>query len=118
MILEIATVTDGQQALDYLHGENEYVGRQRPDLVLLDIKMPKIDGLDVLKELKSDPELRAIPTVMLTSSERPGDIARAYVLGGNSYVTKPASRGSLSDRLAGLGRYWTQLASLPSRHAS
>ena len=116
--LEIATVTDGQQALDYLHGRNEYIGRHRPDLVLLDLKMPKVDGLEVLKELKSDPELRAIPTVMLTSSERPEDIDRAYVLGGNSYVTKPASSSSLTDRLAGLGRYWTQLASLPSAHAS
>ena len=116
--LEIVTVTDGQQALDYLRGENDYVGRPRPDLVLLDIKMPKIDGLEVLKELKSDPSLRAIPTVMLTSSERPEDVDRAYVLGGNSYVTKPASCNSLSERLAGLGKYWTQLASLPSPHAA
>lgn len=117
VVLEIATVTDGQQALDYLRGENEYAGRPRPDLVLLDIKMPKVDGLDVLEQLKSDPRLRAIPTVMLTSSERPEDVDRAYVLGGNSYVTKPASSSSLTERLGALGRYWTQLASLPTPHA-
>lgn len=117
MTLEIDTVTDGRQALDYLYGRNEYAGRRRPDLVILDIKMPKVDGLDVLKELKSDPTLRAIPTVMLTSSERPEDIDRAYVLGGNSYVTKPASSTSLTDRLSAIGKYWTQLASLPSPNA-
>ncbi len=115
--LDIDTVADGQQALDYLHGENGYAQAKRPDLILLDIKMPKVDGLDVLRKLKSNPALRAIPTVMLTSSERPEDIDLAHVLGGNSYVTKPASVTSLTDRIAALGRYWTQLASLPSSNA-
>jgi CheY-like chemotaxis protein len=111
--LEVDAVRDGAEALDYLHAVDEQGGRARPHLILLDIRMPKVDGLEVLKKLKADPELRAIPVVMLTSSERPEDIDASYQLGANSYVTKPVGLGALREGLKQIKTYWTQLGSLP-----
>jgi CheY-like chemotaxis protein len=106
--LEIQTAADGEQALQAV-----YEGDKPPHLILLDIKMPKINGLEVLERIKSDERLRAIPIVVLTSSERPEDINAAYRLGGNSYVTKPASGAGLREGLRRVSSYWTALASLP-----
>lgn len=111
--LEIDTVRDGEQALDFIHRRGEYVGKSLPHLVLLDIKMPKVDGLEVLKELKGTPELKAIPTVMLSSSERPEDVDATYRLGANSYVTKPSNSSGLRDGVRRLGAYWAGLVSFP-----
>lgn len=116
--LEIETVRDGEQALDYVHRRNAYAGKPLPHLVLLDIKMPKVDGLQVLKELKETPELRAIPTVVLSSSERPEDVDETYRLGGNSYVTKPSSSSGLREGLRRLGAYWAGLVSFPHVNGS
>ncbi len=112
--LDIDTVTDGEEALDYLRGRNGLGERGAPHLIFLDLKMPKVDGLEVLREVKSDPDLRLIPTVVLTSSERPEDVRATYELGGNSYVTKPTSVSGLREGLRTLGEYWTELASLPA----
>ncbi|HEX7165585.1 MAG TPA: response regulator [Acidimicrobiales bacterium] len=112
--LAIETVADGEEALDYVHGRRAYAGKQRPDLVLLDIRMPKVDGLEVLRQLKADPSLRTIPTVVLSSSDRAEDINTAYELGSNSYVTKPATASGMRAGLRQLGEYWTLLAALPS----
>ena len=111
--LEIETVRDGEQALDYMHRRGEYAGKALPHLVLLDIKMPKVDGLEVLRELKETPGLKAIPTVMLSSSERPEDVDETYRLGGNSYVTKPSNSSGLRDGVRRLGAYWAGLVAFP-----
>lgn len=112
--LEVDAVRDGAEALDFIHGVGAFEGRALPHLILLDIKMPKVDGLEVLKNLKEDPELRSIPVVMLTASERPEDIDESYRLGANSYVAKPAGVGAFRDGLRQLKLYWTELSSLPA----
>jgi CheY-like chemotaxis protein len=113
MHLEVHAVRDGEEALDYIHGRGSFAGRAVPQLILLDIKMPKIDGLEVLRELKENPTFKAIPVVMLSASERPEDIDMSYNLGANSYVTKPTGVGAFHDSLEQLKRYWTELNSLP-----
>lgn len=111
--LEIETVRDGEQALDFMHRRGPYADKSLPHLVLLDIKMPKVDGLEVLKELKETPGLKAIPTVVLSSSARPEDVDATYRLGANSYVTKPSNSSGLRDGVRRLGAYWAGLVSFP-----
>jgi len=82
-------VSDGEQALDYLRGAGDYTGAIRPDLVLLDLNLPRKDGREVLAEVKSDPDLRTIPIVVLTTSEAEEDVLKSYQLHANAYVTKP-----------------------------
>jgi CheY-like chemotaxis protein len=82
-------VSDGEQALDYLRGTGDYTDRIRPDLVLLDLNLPRKDGREVLAEVKSDPDLRTIPIVVLTTSEAEEDVLKSYQLHANAYVTKP-----------------------------
>jgi CheY-like chemotaxis protein len=82
-------VSDGEQALDYLRGTGDYTDRIRPDLVLLDLNLPRKDGREVLGEVKSDPDLRTIPIVVLTTSEAEEDVLKSYQLHANAYVTKP-----------------------------
>ncbi|MEY2568813.1 MAG: hypothetical protein QOE35_3342 [Actinomycetota bacterium] len=106
--LDIETAADGEQALQAVYG-----AEKPPHLILLDIKMPKLNGLEVLERIKSDERTRSIPIVVLTSSERPEDVNAAYRLGGNSYVTKPASGAGLREGLRRVSSYWTSLASLP-----
>jgi CheY-like chemotaxis protein len=82
-------VSDGEEAIEYLSQRGEYAGAQRPDLILLDLNLPRKDGREVLKEIKENPELRAIPVVVLTTSEAEEDILHSYDLHANAYVTKP-----------------------------
>ena len=105
--LDIETAVNGEEALEALYGNKP------PHLILLDIKMPKLNGLEVLERVKSDERFRAIPVVVLTSSERPEDVESTYRLGGNSYVTKPSSGVGLREGLRRVSSYWTSLASLP-----
>ena len=111
--LDIETASDGEEALDAVYGRGRFEGDRPPHLILLDIKMPKRNGLEVLEQIKSDERLRRIPIVVLTSSERPEDIDATYRLGGNSYVTKPATGAGLREGLRRVSSYWTSLASLP-----
>jgi two-component system response regulator len=111
--LEVQAVRDGAEALAYINGEGRFAGRTLPHLILLDIKMPKVDGLEVLRILKEDPIFRVIPVVMLSASERPEDVDESYKLGANSYVTKPAGVGEFREGIAKLKHYWTELSSLP-----
>jgi two-component system, response regulator len=102
-------VEDGVAALDFVFGRGKYATEtavQRPKVILLDIKLPKLDGLDVLKEIKSHPETQAIPVVMLTSSREDPDIQRAYHHGANSYVVKPVDFESFREAVSTLGMYW------------
>lgn len=112
--VEMHTVRDGEEALDYLHRRGKYTGAQRPHLIVLDLKMPKINGLEVLEQIKADESLRTIPTVMLSSSDRPEDITGSYDRSANSYVTKPASLTGLRDGVQEMARYWIDVASLPN----
>lgn len=111
--VEIVTVQDGEQALDYLHQRGEYEGAARPHLVVLDLKMPKVNGLEVLEQIKSSESLRTIPTVVLSSSDRPQDVQDSYALQANSFVTKPASMSGLREGVQEMARYWIDVATLP-----
>jgi two-component system, response regulator len=101
-------VTDGQAALDYLFAEGAYRGAHvaRPRLVLLDLKLPKLSGLDVLRRLKADAARRSIPVVLLTSSTEERDLLQAYELGVNSYLVKPVDYGALDEVVVRAGKYW------------
>lgn len=105
---EIVWVQDGQQALDYLYRRGDYASRPngQPAVVLLDLKMPKVDGLEVLGALKGDPEMKAIPIVMLTSSAEESDVVRSYGLGVNAYVVKPVGFNEFVKALRDLGLFW------------
>lgn len=106
---EIVVVNDGEQALDYLYMRGRYAGRApgNPILVLLDLKMPKVDGLEVLRSIKQDETLRTTPVVMLTSSREEQDVVRSYQLGINAYVVKPVDFHSFIEAVKQLGTFWT-----------
>lgn len=108
-------VKDGQQALDYLFHEGAYVGRDDdfPHLVLLDLKMPRVSGKDVLKVVKSDARTKRIPVVIMTSSQEEMDIAESYELGVNSYVVKPVDFISLTNLARQAGYYWLAINQRP-----
>lgn len=113
---EFHTVEDGEELLDYLHRRGRYAqlnGAPLPGLILLDLNMPRKDGREALREIKSDPHLRRIPIVVLTTSKAEEDILRSYDLGVNSYVTKPVTFQSLVELVRVLGRYWFEVVELP-----
>jgi CheY-like chemotaxis protein len=105
---EVVVVRDGQQALDYLYRTGDYAERESelPVVVLLDIKLPKIDGLEVLGRVKNDPTLKMMPVVMLTSSREESDVLRSYDQGVNAYVVKPVSFPDFVTALKELGLFW------------
>lgn len=111
----VVTVTDGAQALDYLRRQGTYAGRDdsQPTLILLDLKLPRVDGLEVLQEIKSDPSLKVLPVVMLTSSNHERDLREAYKRGVNSYICKPADFSELVEVVSHLGTYWFDTVELP-----
>ena len=111
--VEMRTVADGEQLLDYLHQRGDFVDAPRPHLIVLDLKMPKKGGLEVLAELHEQAELRVIPVVVLSSSNRREDVNASYERGANSYVTKPASLAGLRQGVSELARYWMDVAQLP-----
>lgn len=112
--VEMHTVRDGAEALDYLHRRGRYEDVERPHLVVLDLKMPKVNGLEVLEHIKTDDDLRTIPTVVLTSSDRPQDVQSSYAGGANCFVTKPATLTGLREGVQEMARYWIDVATLPS----
>ncbi len=102
--------------MDYLHQRGKYADTAlapRPGLILLDLNMPKKDGREALKEIKGDPDLRAIPIVVLTTSKEEEDVLRSYDLGANSYITKPVTFQGLVDVVKSLGSYWFEIVELP-----
>jgi len=104
----ITWVKDGAEALEFIFRGGTYAGRpdQNPRLILLDLKLPKVDGIEVLKRLKADDRTRAIPVVMVTSSAEGRDVAESYQLGVNSYVVKPVEFDAFSETVAKAGFYW------------
>ncbi|MFH1700652.1 MAG: response regulator [Candidatus Zixiibacteriota bacterium] len=114
---ELVIVEDGEQLMNYLNCRNEFSDRSPdnlPGLILLDLNMPKKDGREALKEIKSNPKLRLIPIVVLTTSKAEEDILRTYDLGVNSFITKPVSFESLVDIMKTLSRYWFEIVDLPT----
>lgn len=113
---ELRVVDDGEQALDYLFHRDEFADPERyprPDLILLDLNLPKLDGRAVLREIKQSPDLRRIPVVILTTSSQEEDILRSYDLGVNSYITKPLHMEGFIKVVRDLERYWFELVVLP-----
>jgi CheY-like chemotaxis protein len=116
LINDVQFVNDGVELLDYLRKEGKFAPPaevRRPGLILLDLNMPRKDGRTVLKEIKSDPDLRQIPVVVLTTSKADEDIYKSYDLGVNSYIVKPVTFEALVDILQTLEKYWFEIVELP-----
>ena len=107
-------VSDGEQALDYLRGTGAYTDRVRPDLVLLDLNLPRKDGREVLAEVKGDPDLRTIPIVVLTTSEAEEDVLKSYQLHANAYVTKPVDFERFVSIVRQIDDFFVSVVRLPS----
>jgi two-component system response regulator len=109
-------VQDGQSALDFLFGSGTYTGRnvnQQPKVVLLDLKLPKLNGIEVLRRIRADERTKLLPVVMLTSSREDRDVINAYQLGANSYIVKPVDFENFSEAVSNLGLYWLLLNEPP-----
>jgi two-component system response regulator len=115
IVNEVVVVCDGVEALDYLFGTGKYAGRVLPELVLLDLKLPRIDGLEVLKRLRADERTKLIPVVILTSSKEESDLISGYELGANSYIRKPIKFDEFVKVVGELGLYWLVLNEPPPR---
>jgi two-component system response regulator len=116
---ELVVVGDGEEALDYLFATGAYAGRDRtvkPHLVLLDLKLPRITGLEVLRRIRADPKTKLFPVIILTTSSEEADVIGGYELGANSYVRKPVNFEQFTDAALQLGLYWLGLNVPPPAH--
>jgi len=111
--LEIDVVVDGEQAMDYLLRRGRHAAAERPDLILLDLNLPRLGGIEVLAALRRHDPLRAIPVVVLTSSEADADIAQSYRNGANAYVTKAGELDAFVANIQAIERFWLRTAKLP-----
>lgn len=118
MANSLVHVTDGEQALEFIFATGRFNDRSAvdhpPKLILLDIQMPKVNGMEVLEKIKSDPRTKTIPVVMLTSSKEDPDIQKCYALGANSYIVKPVNFEGFAEAIKHLGFYWLLLNQPPS----
>jgi len=116
----VVVVSDGVEAMEYLRREGAYADRPPgdPTVVLLDIKMPRMDGLEVLRAVRSDPKLKTLPVVVLTSSREEQDLLEAYALGVNAYVVKPVGFAEFMDAVTKLGVFWALVNEQPPRSAT
>jgi len=114
----IFVVRDGAEALDYIYCTGQYADRDcknRPKVILLDLKLPKVNGLEVLRRVKADPKTKNLPVVMLTSSKEETDLVESYRLGVNSYIVKPVDFKQFTESIRDLGMYWLLLNELPAQ---
>ena len=114
---QVEVVRDGQEALDLLFRRGAYAQRpadELPELILLDLKVPKVDGLEVLRQIRAEPSTQYLPVVVLTSSSRERDVVQSYELGANSYVQKPVNFDAFIEATRQLGMYWLVLNKLPA----
>lgn len=112
---ELHVVRDGERALDYLHNRGEFADAPRPDFVILDLNLPRKDGKEVLREIKGDPELRAIPIAVLTTSSQERDIVQSYQLGANCYLTKPLDIDEFIAVVQAVQDFWLGMVRLPTQ---
>lgn len=110
---KVVVVRDGQAALDYLHRRGQYADALRPDLVILDLNLPKRSGQEVLSDVKSNPDLRRIPVAVLTTSAAEADVVRSYDLGANCYLTKPVDVEQFLNVVQSIEDFWLGLVRLP-----
>lgn len=110
---EVVTVRNGMDAMSFLHREGEYSEAPRPDLILLDLNLPRKDGREVLAEIKADPSLKRIPVVVLTTSKNDDDISQSYNLHVNCYITKSRNLSQLFEIVKGIEEFWLKIATLP-----
>ena len=118
---DIVVVRDGVEAIEFLFGNGQYASRDVshvPTVILLDLKLPKLDGLGVLKRLRAEERTRNLPVVVLTSSSQDADVIASYNLGANSYVRKPVEFGAFVEAVSSLGLYWVLLNRPPPLHAA
>ena len=113
VINSLTCVNDGVELIQYLRREGEYAEAPRPDIILLDLNMPRMDGREALAEIKKDPDLRLIPVVVLTTSDADEDILRSYSLGASSYVQKPVTFDKMVETVETIGTYWLGIVKLP-----
>jgi len=110
---KILTMSEGSRALRYLRAQGEYAGSLRPELVLLDLNLPGTTGLDVLREIKKDPDLRTLTVIVLTTSDANADVNAAYDLNANCYVVKPMDLTTFTEAIRGIEEFWLRVALLP-----
>ena len=115
MKVNLAVISDGDEALAYLHREGEYPDVQRPDLILLDLNLPGLSGQEVLQEIKSDKHLKSIPVVILTTSDSEEDILKTYSLGANCYVNKPLGLQEFMKSIESIETFWFTVVKSPPR---
>jgi CheY-like chemotaxis protein len=113
---ELHSVSDGEAAMRFLRREGEHAGAPRPDFVLLDLNLPRMSGLEVLAQIKDDPELVDIPVIMLTTSEDEADVMRAYKSHANSYITKPMDLDQFIAVVRSIEGYWLSIVRFPKGH--
>ena len=115
LVNEIVVADDGSQALDFLYRRGKFAGRTtgQPAVILLDLKMPKVDGREVLRQIRADPNLKELPVVVLTSSREESDLLQSYELGVNAYVVKPVDFEEFTNAVTKLGCFWALLNELP-----
>lgn len=114
--IKLSTVEDGEEAMSFLRKQGRYLDAPEPDLVLLDLNLPKKDGREVLKEIKEDPALKHIPVVILTTSSSETDIVQTYQLGANCYITKPVGLDQFTKVVSAIDSFWFTVVKLPGRY--
>lgn len=121
LVNKVNFVENGEELLDYLENKGKFQDQQlypRPGLILLDLNMPKMDGREALKEIKSREEFRRIPIIILTTSKAQADVVRSYNLGVNSFIAKPVTFTALVEIMTTLGKYWLEIVELPPVHSN
>jgi two-component system, chemotaxis family, response regulator Rcp1 len=116
--IHLNVVTDGVEAMAYLRRQGDQVDAPRPAIILLDLNLPRMDGREVLAQIKADPSLRTIPTIILTTSEANADIVRSYELQANSYLTKPVQLEKFESLVESINDFWLVQAKLPKRRSA
>ena len=114
-LVNLNVASDGVEAMAYLRREGAHAGAPRPDFILLDLNLPRMDGREVLAQIKQDADLKSIPTIILTTSESEADIVRSYELQANAYLTKPVQLAAFESLVSSVGDFWVTKVRLPHR---